>query len=202
MRFVAVAFIVLLAACCASVPDMAERTRGEALRLDIGQGVCTAAAVGPATILTAAHCIDGAKAGVMAINGKTAGFAVLADDGHDHVLLRVTARLEHWASIRPVPTPGSTVYLWGNPAGLEGVLRVGRIAGDIDLDNCTGLPPGPCSMLLLDLNATFGDSGAPIFDTRGRIVAMQSGSLTFRGWAMAYAYRFHFTSEQLAAARM
>jgi S1-C subfamily serine protease len=202
MRFVAVAFVVLLAACCASVPDMAGRTRGEVLRLDVGQGVCTAAAVGPATLLTAHHCIGDAKAGLFVVDGKTAGFAVLADDGHDHVLLRTTVRFEHWASIRPVPPPGSTVYLWGNPAGLEGVLRVGRIAGDVKATNCLGIEPGPCSMLLLDLNATFGDSGAPIFDTHGRIVAMQSGSLTFRGWAMAYAYRFHFTPEQLAAARL
>jgi S1-C subfamily serine protease len=203
MRALLAVVLCLLAACCASVPDMGARSRGAVQRIEFpGGGLCTAAAIGPHALLTARHCIGDTKAGVFKANGTLGGFAVLADDGHDHVILRATQTFGQVASIGPVPRAGSLVYLWGNPAGLDGVFRAGRIAGDVKYRDCIGMAPGPCSMLLVDANTAPGDSGAALFDMRGRVITVGTGSLEFRGWRMAIAYRLHFTPAQLAAARL
>lgn len=201
MRLLIAVVITLLTACCVSVPDQAARSRPEVLRLDLpNRSVCTGTAIGPHAVLTAAHCLAGATAGVIGINGERSGFVVAANDGHDHVILTTALRYTRWAGFAPVPPPGSIVYLWGNPAGLDGVLRVGRIAGEVQRVDCIGRPPGPCTMLLIDSNNAPGDSGAAIFDTRGRIVAVNTGGLDYRGWSMPFAYHLRFTPEQLAAA--
>lgn len=199
MRALLAVALCLLAACCASVPERAADSRASVLRLELDGSVCTGVAIGPNALLTAAHCFGDTTVGAMKINGKPAGFAIAANDGHDHVIVRVSSRLHHLALIGPMPPAGTFVYLWGNPLGLEGVLRTGRLAGEID---CLGKPKGTCTMVLVDIHATFGDSGAAIFDAQGRIVTLQSGGISARGWTMPYAYRLHFTPEQLAAARL
>ena len=202
MRLLIAVALALITACCASLPDRAADSRAAVVRLEmVGGGVCTGTAIGPTAILTAAHCIH-AEAGAFTINGKQAGFVVEADDGHDHLILRVTQRQAHIAELGPEPRPGDRVFLWGNPAGLKDVLRFGRAAGKVERHDCIALPSGPCVMLLFDSNNTQGDSGAAIFDVQGRIVAVSTGGLEFRGWRMAFAYPMHFTPAQLAAARL
>lgn len=162
MRAILLLLILLGAGCgCASVPDYA--TPGAAsVRIETETSVCSATAVGSYTLLTATHCLKADK-GVLSIEGQNATYEVLADDGKDHVLIRVSLKQASVASLGPKPSAGDVVYKWGNPMGLRRILIFGRVAGWL----------GDGTMLI-DSTGYKGDSGAAYFDSKGRIVGMVS----------------------------
>ena len=99
---------------CAGLPF--DGVKPATARLDLHGGVCSATYIGPATILTARHCIA-TDAGTFNIDGERAGYALLADDKQDHVMLRVTVRRRVWAHMGPDPRSGDQVFKRGNPWG-------------------------------------------------------------------------------------
>ncbi len=142
---------------CASLSE--KRSHSSALRLDFPAGKCSATAIGPHKILSAAHCFA-VGVGEMQVNGVPTGYVVTADDGKDHVLVTVTTRLTHWVAVGPAPKRGQAVFLQGNPGQFQDLLRRGYVAGTYD------------KFTIYDLNAYFGDSGAGIFDSSGRLIAV------------------------------
>lgn len=162
MRAILLLLILLGAGCgCASVPDYA--TPGAAsVRIETEASVCTATAVGRYTLLTARHCLS-VEQGTLSIDGQKAAYELLADDGKDHVLIRVSLPQASVASLGPKPSAGDVVYKWGNPMGLRRILIVGRVAGWL----------GDGTMLI-DSTGFKGDSGAAYFDSQGRIVGVVS----------------------------
>lgn len=154
---------LMVAGCegCASVPDYA--TPGAtSVRIETEASVCTATAVGRYTLLTARHCLAVEK-GALSIDGQKAAYELLADDGKDHVLIRVSLKQASVAALGPKPRAGDVVYKWGNPMGLRRILIIGRVAGWL----------GDGTMLI-DSTGFKGDSGAAYFDSRGRIVGVVS----------------------------
>ncbi len=142
---------------CASLSET--RSHSSALRLDFPGGKCSATAIGPHKILSAAHCFA-AGIGDMQVNGVPTGYVVTANDGKDHVLVTVTARMSHWVTVGPAPMRGQAVFLQGNPGQFQDLLRRGYVAGTYD------------KFTVYDINAYFGDSGAGIFDSSGRLIAV------------------------------
>lgn len=72
---------------CTTMPFISSHSA--VVRLEMGDGICSGTYIGPHTILTAAHCIAPHKSGVLKVNDKRTGWALLAYDKHDHVMLRV-----------------------------------------------------------------------------------------------------------------
>lgn len=173
---------------CVSVPDYAQ-VKPATVRLEFrsffGMGICSGTAVGVHTILSAKHCFD-SPAGTVHIDGKKAGYVIVADDGQDHVLVRVTARQDRVAKRGPKPKQGDVVYMHGNPAGYPDLLRVGYVAGWFE------------NAMLLDCNNFKGDSGSAVFDRQGRIVGVVSQTFPWPnpGWKLTAAFPFKFTPEQ------
>lgn len=160
MRLCVVVMLCLLTACCASVPVDFASTDAAAVRLDWPhEQICSGTAVGAHTLLAAAHCFDNGTGWVL-VNDVRADYKVIANDGNDHVLVRISTRQAHVASLGPKPAQGDVVYTHGNPGGYENLLIVGRVAGWVD------------GQMLVDSNNWHGDSGAGVFDSQGRIVGM------------------------------
>jgi S1-C subfamily serine protease len=186
MRFLLLALALLAAGCgCVSVPGMSSAST--AVRLDMDDGICSGTAVGPHAILTARHCLS-EDAGVLKIDGERVGYALIADDGNDHVLIRVTASFRHVAHFGSKPERGDQVWKIGNPAGLDHVLLVGRVAGWDGED------------MLVDVTGYKGDSGAALFDSMGRIVGVVSQLGRVEAFYLMIAKPMRFTALQIATA--
>lgn len=184
----AILLTLLLAGCgCAGLP-FAE-VAPDTVKIEIGGGTCSATFIGPRTILTARHCIA-TDAGVLNIDGERAGFALLADDGKDHVMLRVTVKRDRWAMQGESPKQGDEVFKRGNPLGMEDVLLVGRVAGWTKDGS-----------MLIDGSGWKGDSGAALFDRKGRIVGVVSAIGGERAFYLLIAFPLRFTEADWQAAR-
>ena len=207
MRMLVAVCLCLLNACCVSIPNQYERTQPATLLLERAGVSCSGVATGPHSVATASHCTEAfGLSGSLNINGKASEYSVVADDGNDHVILRVSQRQRHTAHLR-IRTlhAGDTLYLWGNPAELESVLRVGRVAGfdpksRLCLDN---LKKAVCSVIYFDGSITHGDSGGGYFNAVGELVAIESGGYTVSQYAFSipFFYPITFTPAQLALAR-
>lgn len=192
--------LCLIAGCsgCASIPQ-ARPEYSAAVRLDFDGGNCSGTAVGEYLILTAAHCF-GSTEGALSVNGVRAAYVVAANDGFDHVLVKVTARQSRVARVGKRPKAGSQVLIMGNPLGWSNLLRVGRVAGSITAE-CLAPIEGDCDTILLDLNTAGGDSGAGYFNKSGEVVGVHSGTYTYGIWKLAFCYPLAFTAEQWSTAR-
>ena len=187
MRTVLLALLLLVAGCgCAGLP--LEGVKPETVRIEMMPGVCSGTFIGPATILTARHCLA-KDAGVIQIDGERAGYALLADDGNDHIMLRVTVRRARWAFQADKPKTGDEVFKRGNPAGLRDILTVGRVSG------------WDTGRMYVDITAYKGDSGAALFDRRGRIVGVVSAIGGAESFYLLIAFDMRFTAKDWEAAR-
>lgn len=179
--------IVLLAisGCfgCASLPD---QPKAATLRLEFpNKGVCSATAIARNVILSARHCFAVA-AGKFKVNGVEGAYKVIAADGRDHVLVRVTQPQLRVARMSlDKPKQGDVIRVWGNPNGLEDVFRVGRVA-HVAKDGA----------LVIDGNLYRGDSGAALFNKRGRIVGVVSGMVQRESFRVGICFPLTFTDKQ------
>src|SRR3954464_10271584 len=106
MRILVLALLALVAGCggCASTPHYALAQAGARLVWPHDH-TCSGTAVGPHTLLSAAHWFED-KTGWMLVNDVRADYKVVADDGNDHVLVRVSIRMPHIAFRGPKPAQG------------------------------------------------------------------------------------------------
>lgn len=202
MKSIALLLAFAIGGCagCASLP--APRPEfAAAVRLDfLDGGNCSGTAVSEFAIVSAAHCFKGSDFGAMSVNGESSAYQVVANDGRDHVLLRVTARQASVARIGKAPVWGEPLAMIGNPAGLSKLFRTGRVAAIDNGFSCLGDSGSKCPALLIDLNTAGGDSGAGYFNVRGELVGVHSASYTYGIFKVAVSYKWAFSPEQWKAA--
>ena len=151
---------ITLTAAAASRPV---NPRDFALRIvsaTAGRGsICSATAVGPHEIETAAHCLSYP---LRMVNDKPAtlvSFRKVADDRVRATIAGV--RFDAWATPGKA-VQGERVRYWGQPHGRPFVYREGSVAAIY--------PDG----LLLDVAVCSGDSGSGVFDDAGELVGVVS----------------------------
>jgi hypothetical protein len=179
-------WLVLLLVSCASA-----RTEPQALRLSFGDGLCSGTVVAPKVLLSAEHCLGDSP--LTAVDGVETHATRVLRDGQDHVLIWTDRVIGHSHVHVGAPKQGDKVHWTGNPAGLPSVLREGYIAAIVDGDT------------LIDAPAFGGDSGSGIFNDRGELVGVLSGTYTWsneRGsFVLVYAKPLKFTPDDWKAAR-
>lgn len=127
--------------------------------------ICSATAVGPHALLTAAHCelptdelyIEGQQEAVTIVNRIR--------DGADHTIYLIAGiEFPSYATItvKPELHIGDDVFLWGNPGDWQDILRRGYIAGE------------ESGNIVYSFRADHGDSGAAIFDSHGDVIEVLS----------------------------
>lgn len=166
--------------CVASTVGLVSTSQeGNRFSIESGSGVIVSA---DGLILTAGHVIQrpGNKLTVRFADGRVLqGIAVGLDHAIDTGLARITdpAPAGGWAFCPMAPDNSATVGEWvlatGNPGSIvvdrNPPLRLGRVSGhdsSVIGSNCALEP---------------GDSGGPLFDLSGRVVAIHSRILTSEG---------------------
>lgn len=156
-----------------------ERPTGEAesrAKLAIGSGVIVRA---DGLVVSAAHVVAGADWVAVKMGPRDrdpmAAAVVFLDLATDLALLRISdppvglvaARLGDSDRVRK----GETVYVFGNPMGLERSLSVGVISGRHVLPHVAG-GTVEAEVIQTDAAVNPGNSGGPIFDSRGEVIAI------------------------------
>ena len=182
----------LAAYALADEPDYA-RAKLATLRIETPSLVCSATAIGPHRVLTAAHCLGRGTTG-WRMNTRSVVITRVELDGNDHAILTTDLYFSHTAKFGPRPLQGDVVFSHGNPAATKDVLLVGRVAGWVD--NFQGFR----DVMLLDRNDWYGCSGAAVFDRAGRIVGVVNALYPWPndGWRLSAIFAMKFTPEQLA----
>lgn len=154
------ALILLLAGCASTQP------RDTALALALTQGHCSGVAVAPDTLLTAKHCVEDGNT-VVAVNGHLVTVKAIVPGAGDRAAVVLTKPIfTHVAKVGGVPSQGDKVRWWGQPQlwpgqrPLPDTFREGYIA-KVTKDG----------VLLVGLICP-GDSGAPVFDSNGRLIGL------------------------------
>ena len=140
-------------------------SKGHALRL--GSGFF----VGDGIIATNFHVIDGARYGYVSLVGDSQPYQVLGtvavDKQRDLVLLAVNRAkatpLQLDDSASPVDV-GDTVYVAGNPEGLEGTFSQGIVSGVRQL--------GDSMLIQVTAPISAGSSGGPVLNQKGRVIGV------------------------------
>lgn len=161
MKWLMVCLVSLVAACAAvSTPEM--KSAGQVVSLgDQTEHWCTAVVVGDHTLLTAEHCLHKP---ITHVKGLPSKVTIGEKDGKDHVFLHTDTR---WPSVAKIsmkhPELTETVYIWGHAEGGPLLFRRGYYSG-------YGIDPEGVKFLFYDLEIIFGDSGSPIFNTKGEVI--------------------------------
>ena len=120
-------------------------------------------------VATNAHVIQGAGSGSAKLVGQKQTFQVLgtlAVDLHaDLALLKVSGRAPSLGLSRgPAPAVGDSVYVIGNPLGLEGTFSEGIVSGV----RATGTD----SLIQMTAPISPGSSGGPVLDAAGEVIGV------------------------------
>lgn len=172
MKWVMIVAVSLLAACAAvSTPEMKSAAQTVSLGNE-SEHWCTGVVIGKHTVLTAEHCLAPDKP-ITHVQNVKMDVKVGASDGNDHVLLHTD---KPWPVVAKVnlkhPELTESVYFWGYAEGGPMLFRRGYYAGHIDYPALLG-PLGKSiseHYRLYDVEVIFGDSGSPIFNSRGEVV--------------------------------
>jgi putative serine protease PepD len=101
------------------------------------------------------------------------GTIVRVDPGDDLAVIRVKERLTALHSATERPRIGVTVMAVGSPLGLDGTISIGVVSGYRSLEGSDyaqfSAPISP------------GNSGGPVVDSRGRVIAVASAKLVGTG---------------------
>lgn len=166
----------LAVVCVAESPrELAERGFRSVVLLAMndsnGQPLCIGSGffVSEDVVATNAHVIQGAGSGSAKLVGQKQTFQVLgtlAVDLHaDLALLRVSGRAPSLGLSRgPAPVVGDSVYVIGNPLGLEGTFSEGIVSGV----RATGTD----SLIQMTAPISPGSSGGPVMDAAGEVIGV------------------------------
>jgi putative serine protease PepD len=101
------------------------------------------------------------------------GMVVRVDARDDLAVIHVKERLPALASAVSRPALGSTVMAVGSPLGLDGTVTLGIVSGFRSLEGS--------DYIQFSAPISPGNSGGPVIDSRGRVVAIASAKLVGEG---------------------
>ena len=133
---------------------------------------CSATAIGPHALLTAAHCELGVDD--IAVDNPDHAIKIVrvVRDGADHTIYYLDTTFATFAPINTAtPGIGDDVFMIAGPAEFTNVFRRGYVAKVVvDMfDNQV--------LLLYDLNGFHGDSGAGLFNDNGELTGVLTAGL-------------------------
>lgn len=174
--FVAALFLATFASC-ATVPKKVVEAHKASHQISqqviFAGGSCTATAIGPQALLTATHCelptdtlyVDDADATVTIVG------RIRDERDHTIYLLKNVHFTEYVeVSLNDPLEAGEDVFVWGNPGEWKDQLRKGYITGTLK----GGLFSPTPNTTQFDLNGYFGDSGAGVMNSDGKVIAVLS----------------------------
>jgi hypothetical protein len=142
----------------------------------VGEGLCTATAVGPHALLTATHCDEDDKVKKIKLDLAVQEFNILAKttDGRDHVIYIIDGpAFKNFILLQPgehTARPAEHVHIYGGGGGAyplpykEGI-QTHAVQDTSEVDHAEGLN-------FYTIPAIPGDSGSAIFGSDGRIIAV------------------------------
>lgn len=185
----------------AAAPEVIANDHAAALYLEFhdstgGGDYCSGTAIGPHSILTAAHCYEPGM--ILKVAGQEVTISNAQKDSADHLILKVGMTFVRYAPFRPeLMSQGMRIHMWGSPMGAPNLYREGVVMG-----SGLAIPNMPVPYVL-DINGFNGDSGAGLFDERGNVVgviSMQMSAVQDHAfWHVMFAFPFNFSASQLAA---
>lgn len=160
-------------------------------------GSCSATAIGPHALLTAAHCEYPEMK--ISVGSQEAIVVCMIHDGNDHVILLLEGITFHnYATFAEgILAQGEHVFLWGNPLGIEDMYREGYVAGFKKAVFADGTESVDT---MLTANIINGDSGAAVFNMRGEIVGVFSYMSGQGAFLLEGMLPLKFTDDQLKEA--
>lgn len=184
-----------------NAPSPKERAHAAMVEIEFnktadGDNACTATAISPHAILTAAHCE--LKEPVVTVKGRDYKVVNMLRDGHDHqILILADSNFNAFIPLAPVqPVQGEHVFFYGNPlaaGGLTDQYREGYMSGVGVVDALLPRLQGDIFVML----SIPGDSGSAIFSDNGDLVGIVTGGTA----VLTVSYPLAFTPEQIAASK-
>lgn len=131
-------------------------------------GQCTATAVGPKVLITAAHCFPEHNMFLITIDGRIQNVVNIIKDKNDHafVVLKYRTFTTYAKMSKRMLFRGEEVYFQGNPGNWKNIFRVGIVSGFVNYDQNI--------VQLVDAQIFPGDSGSGLFDKNGILVGVIS----------------------------
>lgn len=180
MHRLAILLLVLTSTCVAQSPrEIAQRGFKSVVLLAMndadGKPLCIGSGffISDGVIATNAHVIEGAGSGTAKLVGATQTFPILGILALDHhadlalVEVSVAAPSLHLSDV-PMPVVGDSVYVIGNPLGLEGTFSQGIVSGI--------RTTGTGSLIQMTAPISPGSSGGPVLDGVGDVVGVSVGT--------------------------
>lgn len=145
---------------------------------------CSAVAIGPHAIMTASHCelpsdtlyiqnVDGANDNDIKIVDR------IRDDNDHTIYLLKNVQFDTYVSVdlKDKLEQGEDVFMFGNPGEWADQLRKGYITGVLQDESLAAMfGGGSPDEVLLDIKAWHGDSGAAIYNSKGDVILVLTGS--------------------------
>ena len=103
----------------------------------------------------------------------TSGTIVRVDQGDDLAVVHVRERLASLPEATQRPKVGATVMAVGSPLGLSGTVTIGIVSGFRSLEGS--------DYVQFSASISPGNSGGPVVDSHGRVVAVASAKLVGEG---------------------
>lgn len=152
---------------------------------------CSATAIGPSAILTAEHCLPAIKGNVIGINDQLVRISKIIVDDMDHAIIVLDGhQFDQYARIGRLPRVGDSVFVWGNSM-FDTFLRRGYVMTYVWNKPFIKIPSGT-GWMALDMRISGGDSGAGVFNGRGHLVGVITGTISTSTSAYGTVMPFNF----------
>jgi hypothetical protein len=136
---------------------------------DLGKAHCSGTAVAKHALLTAQHCFHNSNEVLLDDSWRKNIIVAAFPDGNDHVILLLDHTFYDYASISQRElVPGEKVGIFGNPGHRSDVYHTGYF------DSMRYYKDFDRNFQVFELPVFRGDSGAGIFDEKGRVISVVS----------------------------